>query len=43
MSHAKLLFSNTDALQKNSQKHLGMVLDSKLTYHDHLDIVFAKV
>ena len=43
MSHTKLLFSNTDALQKNYQKHLGMVLDFKLTYHDHLDIVFTKV
>ena len=43
VTHLKLFFNNPDISQTNSQKHLGVVLDSKLTFHDHLDIVFAKV
>ena len=43
VSHVKLLFNNSDILQTNSQKHLGVVLASKLTFHDHLDLVFTKV
>ena len=43
VSHTKLFFNNSDVSQKNSQKHLGVLLDSKLTFHDHLDIVFTKV
>ena len=43
VSHRKLFFNNTDILQKNSRKLLGVLLDSKLTFHDHRDIVFAKV
>ena len=43
MPHRKLFFNNTDISQKNSQKLLGVLLDSKLTFHDHRDIVFAKV
>ena len=42
VSHSKL-FKNADVLQTNSQKHLGVVLDSKLTFQDHIDIVFTKV
>ena len=29
-------------MQTNSQKYLRMALDSKLTFHYHLDIVFTK-
>ena len=43
VSHRKLFFNNTDISQKNSRKLLGVLLDSKLTFHDHRDIVFAKV
>ena len=43
VSHPKLFFNNSDVSQTNSQKHLGVVLDSKLTFHDYLDIVFNKV
>ena len=43
VSHRKLFFNNTDISQKISQKLLGVLLDSKLTFHDHRDIVFAKV
>ena len=42
-SHSKLLFNNEDVSQTNSQKHFGVALDSKLTSHDHLDIVFTEV
>ena len=30
-------------MQTNSRKHLGLVLGSKLIFHDHLDTVFTKV
>ena len=43
MSHPKLFFNNSDVSQTNPQKHLEVVLDSKLTFHNHLDIVFTKV
>ena len=43
MSHPNLFFKNSDVSQTNSQKHFGVVLDPKLTFHDHLDIVFTKV
>ena len=42
-SHPNLFFNNSDVSQTNSKKHLGAVLDSKLTFHDHLDTVFTKV
>ena len=43
MSHRKLFFNNADVLQTNSQKHLRVVLYSKLIFHDHLGIVFTRV
>ena len=35
LSHPKLFFNNSDVTQTNSHKHLGVALDSKLTFHDH--------
>ena len=43
LSHPKLFFNNADVSQTNSQKYLEVVLDSKLTFQDHPDIVFTKV
>ena len=43
MSHPNLFFNNAKISQTNSQKHLGVVLDSKLTFLDYLDIVLTKV
>ena len=43
VSHPELIFNNSDVSRINSQKYLGLVLDSKLIFHDHLDIVFTKV
>ena len=33
---------NTDSLTE-SQKHLGIVLDSRLDFNEHLEIIFKKV
>ena len=33
VSHLSLLFNNSDVSQTNSQKRLGVALDSKLTFH----------
>ena len=38
-----MFFNNEDVSQTNSQKHIGVVLDSKLTFHDHLDIVLTEL
>ena len=43
VSHTKLLFNNADDPQANSHNYVGVVLDSKLMFHDHLDIAFTKV
>ena len=43
VSHINLLFNNSDVSQTKYQKHLGVVLDSKLTFYHHLDIKFTKV
>ena len=43
VTYPKLFFNKLDVSQTNSEKHLGVVLDSKLTFHGHLDIVFTKV
>ena len=43
MSHPELFFNKSDPSETNSQKHLRVVLGSKLTFRDHLDIAFTKV
>ena len=43
VTHPKLFFSNSDIAQTNSQKQFGVVLDSKLKFHDYFDIVFTKL
>ena len=40
--HPPLLFSNNNASQVNSQTHLGVILDVKLTFEEHLKNVFNK-
>ena len=42
VTHPSLLFSNKNFSQVNSQKHLGFILDVKLTFEDHLKNVFNK-
>ena len=38
-----LVFSSNNVSQSFSQKHLGVILDFKLTFEDHLNNVLAKV
>ena len=42
-SHPPLTFNNIPAAQKNSQKHLGMQLDKKLNFEEHLKKAESKV
>ena len=42
MTHPPLLFNNNNVSQVNSQKHLGVILDVKLTFEEHLKNVFNK-
>ena len=41
--HPPLVFNNTNVSQSSSQKHLGVILDSKLIFDEHLKVVFLKI
>ena len=41
-THLPLLFNNNNASQVNFQTHLGVILDVKLTFEEHLKNVFNK-
>ena len=42
-NHPSLTFSGTSVTQSEIQKHLGMFLDSKLDFKEHIQNVFNKV
>ena len=42
MSHAPLVFNNATVFQCKSQKHVGIILDLKLTFDDHYKTVLSK-
>ena len=42
-THPPFVSSNNDVSQTFSQKHLGVILDFKLTFEEHLNHVLAKV
>ena len=42
-SHSPLTFNNIPVVQTNSQKRLGMQLDKKLNFEEHLEKVESKV
>ena len=42
-THPSLVFNNNNVCQTFSQKDLGVELDFKLTFKDHLNNVLAKV
>ena len=42
-SHPPLTFNNIPVAQTHSQKHLGMQLDKKLNFEEHLNKVESKV
>ena len=41
--HPPLVFNNTSVAQSSSQKHLGVILDSKLIFDKHLKMVSLKI
>ena len=41
-THPPLLFNNSNVSQVNFQTHLGVILDIKLTFKEHLKNVFNK-
>ena len=41
-THTLFLFNNNIVSQVNSQKHLGVILDVKLTFEEHLKNIFNK-
>ena len=36
-NHPKLIFNGTDVVKVNEQKHLGVILDSRLTFERHIN------
>ena len=42
-THPASVFNNNNVSQTFSQKHLGIILDFKLTFEEHLNNVLAKV
>ena len=43
MYHSLLVFNNVSVSQLSSQKHLGVLLDSKLIFDEHLKMVSLKI
>ena len=43
LSQPSLIFNNNIVTQSLTQKHLGMFLDTKLNFHEHLKSIFSKV
>ena len=41
--HPPLAFNNNNVSEINSQKHLGVVLDNRLSFEDHLKMILNKV
>ena len=41
--HRPLTFNNYNVSETNSQKHLGVVLDNRLSFKDHLTMILNKV
>ena len=42
-SHPTLTFNNSIVYQAMSQKHLGTLLDNRLSFQEHLRLVFSKI
>ena len=41
--HPPLAFDNNNVLETNSQKHLGVVPDNRLSFEDHSKMILNKV
>ena len=42
-SHPPLTFNNSIVYQATSQKHLGIILENRLSFEEHLRLVFSKI
>ena len=42
MQHTPLVFNNANISQCKSQNHLGIILDSKLSFKDHYKTILSK-
>ena len=40
--HSPLIFNSSTVIQTVSQKHINTILDSRLTFNDHLNSVLSK-
>ena len=43
LTHPPLVFNNTNVTQSRYQKHLGITLDSKLTFENHINMVTTQI
>ena len=43
MSHPPLVFNNNNVIETTSQKHLGIILDTRLPFEKHLETVLCKI
>ena len=43
INRLSLVFNNTNVSHSSSQKHLGVILDSKLIFDEHLKMVSLKI
>ena len=43
LPHPPLVFNNTNVTQSIYQKHLGIILDSKLTFENHVNMLTTKI
>ena len=43
ISHPPLVFNNNNVIQTTSQKHLGIIFDTRLSVEKHLEIVLCRI
>ena len=41
-NHPSLIFNDINVKKVNSQKHLGLILDEKLSFKDHMNTIIDK-
>ena len=41
--HSRVAFNNDNVQENNSQKHLGVVLDNRVSFEDHLKMLLNEV
>ena len=43
ISHPPLVLNNNNVIQTTSQKHLGIILDTRLSFEKHLETLIYKI